>query len=80
MSIGCQQQGCEGCQTGQVVCRCLQVTETALVDAILTLELRSVREVRRCTGAGDGCMACHRKIQGYLDRYSASSPSMCSAK
>jgi bacterioferritin-associated ferredoxin len=72
---------CGGCQMygGPMVCHCLQVTEDQLVSALTTLELRTVREVRRLTGAGDGCTACHRKIQKYIDTYS-SSPEICSAR
>jgi NAD(P)H-nitrite reductase large subunit len=46
----------------------LQVTEGMLVQAVTTLELRTVADVRRCTGAGDGCTACHRRIKQYLEQ------------
>jgi bacterioferritin-associated ferredoxin len=57
----------------------LQVTEEVLVEALATLELRTVKEVRQHTGAGDGCTACHRSIRRLLERHgepvqSASSP------
>ena len=54
---------------GQVVCHCLQVTEEVLVEAVTTFALRTVREVRHHTGAGDGCTACHRAIRRYLERH-----------
>jgi bacterioferritin-associated ferredoxin len=66
---------------GPMVCHCLQITEDQLVTALTTHDLRTIRDVRRLTGAGDGCNACHRKIQLYLDSYSSSSsPEICSAR
>lgn len=72
---------CGGCQMlgGPMVCHCLRVTETDLVTAITTLEIRTVSDVRRLTGAGDGCTACHRKIQSYIDTHSAV-PAICSVR
>jgi bacterioferritin-associated ferredoxin len=58
---------CNGCPA-KVVCRCLQVTEDALVTAISALELRSVHEVRRHIGAGDGCTCCHAEICQILEQ------------
>jgi len=64
-----------------MVCHCVQITEEQLVTAVATLELRTICDVRRLTGAGEGCNACHRKIQTYLDAYSSSSsPDICSAR
>ena len=78
---------CQGCATvgscpDRVVCRCLGVTEAEIVGAILTLGLRTVKEVRQATEAGDGCTCCHREINAYLTVYSpsSSSPVICSAK
>lgn len=80
---GCQYDGdCSSCLEagGPVVCHCLGITEDELVSSLITLELRSVREVRRQTGAGTGCNACHRKIQSYIETYSSSSLEICSAR
>lgn len=77
---------CRGCATvgscpDRVVCRCLGVTEEVIIGAIQTLGLRTVKEVRRATEAGDGCTCCHREISAYLAVYSpSSSPLICSAK
>jgi bacterioferritin-associated ferredoxin len=80
MNNFCSRSSCDDCP-GRVVCRCLQVTEDALVDALMTLELRTLKEVRQHTGAGDGCTACHHRIQAYLERHAySSSPSICSVK
>jgi bacterioferritin-associated ferredoxin len=64
----------------EVVCHCLGVTEDELVTALATFDLKTVREVRRQTGAGTGCNACHRRIQLYIDSYSSSSAEICSAR
>jgi bacterioferritin-associated ferredoxin len=81
---GCPFAGdCAGCQVagGPVVCRCLGITEEVVVSAVTALGLRTVKDVRRHTGAGEGCNACHRKIQIYLDTYSSSSSlEICSAR
>jgi bacterioferritin-associated ferredoxin len=52
----------------RLVCRCLQVTEAELVTAVARLALRTVKEVRQHTGAGDGCNACHKVLRRYLER------------
>jgi bacterioferritin-associated ferredoxin len=66
-----------------IVCHCLQVRESVLVEAITTLSLRTVRDVRHATGAGDGCTCCHRQLRQYLEgcAYSSSSSApICSVK
>ena len=57
---------CAGCPD-RVLCRCLRVTEGEVVDAILELGLRTVREIRTATGAGDGCNCCHQQIRELLE-------------
>jgi NAD(P)H-nitrite reductase large subunit len=76
---------CRSCATvgscpDRVVCRCLKVTEQTIVTAIVGLGLRTVKEVRQATEAGDGCTCCHREIAAYLAVYSSSSAPICSAK
>lgn len=56
---------CAGCPD-RVVCRCLKVTEEMIAEAIVSLGLRSVRDVRAATGAGDGCTCCHQSIRELL--------------
>ena len=51
---------------GQYLCHCLRVTEADLAESVVTLGLRTFDDVRRCTGAGDGCTSCHRKIRECL--------------
>ena len=82
---GCPFAGdCDRCLAGggPVVCHCLGVTEEQLVAALTAHDLRTVRDVRHHTGAGDGCNACHRKIQIFIDSYtySSSSAEICSAR
>jgi bacterioferritin-associated ferredoxin len=63
----------------RVVCRCLQVTEGELMEVLTTEDVQDLKDVRRHTGAGSGCMVCHRLIKGYLARcrYSSSSLPGC---
>ncbi len=80
---GCQFDGdCGSCLEagGPVVCHCLGIREDEIVSTLITLKLRSIREVRRQTGAGAGCSCCHRKLQNYIDTYSSSPLEICSAR
>jgi bacterioferritin-associated ferredoxin len=56
---------CAGC-TDRIVCRCLKVTEGAIAEAVTALGLRTVKEVRRATGAGGGCTCCHKQIRALI--------------
>jgi NAD(P)H-nitrite reductase large subunit len=69
MATFCSHTECDTCPA-QVICYCMHVTEDKIVDALQTLGLRTVREVRHQTRAGDGCTACHRRIQGLIDENS----------
>ena len=53
----------------EVVCHCLSVTETQIVEAITTCEIVDVKELSQCTGAGQGCTACHRLLRSYISRH-----------
>jgi NAD(P)H-nitrite reductase large subunit len=73
---------CSSCSE-RLVCRCLQVTEGELLSAVRGLELRTLKEVRQATGAGDGCTACHKVLRRYLEvvvQSSSSSEPICSVK
>jgi NAD(P)H-nitrite reductase large subunit len=64
----------------RVVCRCLRVTEEVLLAALTTYEVKTVRDLQRHTGAGDGCMACHALLKRYLEPGAPALPSpICSA-
>jgi NAD(P)H-nitrite reductase large subunit len=65
--MNCDRSTCLDCPA-KVICRCLQVTEATLVDAINSLDLQTLKDVRRHTGAGDGCTCCHGEIRQYLEQ------------
>ena len=58
-----------GCD--QYLCRCLQLTEADVAETVAALGLRTLDEVRRCTGAGDGCTACHRRLRACIERHAS---------
>ena len=63
------------------VCACLQVTEQQLLAALSSATVRSLRDLRRTLGAGDGCTACHDRLRSYLDAGGQPScPPICSAR
>ena len=64
----CSSDPCFTC-TDRVLCRCLRVRESTVVDAIVTLGLRTVKEIREHTGAGDGCTCCHGELRRCLEDY-----------
>ena len=49
------------------VCACLRITECELLNTLSSADIRTLRDLRRAIGAGDGCTACHRTLQRYLD-------------
>jgi NAD(P)H-nitrite reductase large subunit len=59
---------CGGC-ADRIVCRCLKVTEGRIVEAVTTLGLRTVKDVRAVTGAGDGCTCCHKQIRALIEAH-----------
>jgi bacterioferritin-associated ferredoxin len=65
----CRSDSCpSGCGL-RYICHCLRVTEEILVEAFANRDIRTLMDLRRHTGAGDGCMACHRRLAGYLERH-----------
>ena len=64
----CSPDRCDDCPA-KVVCRCLNVTESEIVSVIATLEVRTVKELRSLTGAGDGCTCCHGRLRDYLETH-----------
>ena len=61
-------ESCGGCPD-KIICRCLSVTEAQVVRMIERLELRTVHDLRKYTGAGDGCTSCHAKLEEYLEKH-----------
>jgi bacterioferritin-associated ferredoxin len=50
----------------------MKVTEEALIEVIVSLNIRTYAQLRQHTGAGDGCMACRRRLVGYIEEYATS--------
>ena len=71
---------CDTCP-GRLACHCLGVTEEAVLEAVAVLGATSVNELRRLTGAGDGCTACHQRLRLLLvQAQSSSSSPICSVR
>ena len=64
---------------GRLVCRCLQITEKFVIEAVNMLELRTVEDIKQFTSAGGGCTACHCELRKILEANSYSPP-ICSVK
>jgi NAD(P)H-nitrite reductase large subunit len=64
--------------TDSVICRCLQVKESQVVDAIAVTGAETIRDVIEQTGAGAGCTACHCRIRELLGCRTAGSTSNAS--
>jgi bacterioferritin-associated ferredoxin len=52
-----------GACTDTIVCHCLQVTESTVLEAAERCPFRTLAEISRETGAGTGCTACHRRLR-----------------
>jgi bacterioferritin-associated ferredoxin len=75
---GCS--SCTDCSVGsRFVCHCLRVSEADILQALSRFAVRTVKELRKLTGAGDGCTACHRQLARYIERF-AQSPLSSSAE
>jgi len=61
----CTKKGCGICK--RLVCKCLHITEAALLEALTGREIKTVKELRQLTGAGDGCNCCHKILKRYLE-------------
>jgi len=49
------------------LCRCLDVTESEIREAICEHQPQTVQGVSQICGAGGGCMSCHRHIRRMLN-------------
>lgn len=75
----CETHSCDACgghasydESGdKIVCSCFQVTESAVIQAVATWNLTSVKELCRFTNAGAGCTACRLRLKKYLVRHAA---------
>ena len=50
----------------RVVCRCLNITEGEICNALENNEIGCLQDIRQYTGAGDGCTCCHDLLNEYL--------------
>ena len=57
----------------RIVCPCLRVTERQVLAALAQRDIRTLHELRKATGAGEGCTACHAALRQLLDRHGADS-------
>lgn len=57
-----------------IVCRCLEISESTVADAIAVCGLSTVREICRETGAGGGCTACHARLKDLLRKTNQAAP------
>jgi bacterioferritin-associated ferredoxin len=58
-----------------LVCHCYEVTEEQIQRSIQSFDTQTVEEIARLTNAGNGCTACHYRIQRLL----AGLPPTCAA-
>ena len=56
----------------QVLCPVV-IGRDAALEAVRTFGLRSVREIRQHTGAGEGCTCCHQRLERFLEQYALAS-------
>ena len=61
------------------VCSCLRITECQLLATLARTEVHTLRDLRRVTGAGDGCTACHQTLGLYLAAHVQASKDRASA-
>jgi bacterioferritin-associated ferredoxin len=47
----------------------LRVTEDVIRDAVAAFDIQTIHELRAHTGAGDGCTACHSRLEEFLEAY-----------
>lgn len=76
MESCCSPESCDRCPA-RLVCRCLQVTEDEIRQALALDAVQTVHDLRRLTGAGDGCTACRRELELLIDAHYSS---ICSVR
>ena len=65
------------------LCHCFQLTREAVLEAIVSRDIQTLKDLQRCTGAGDACRACLRRLEEFLRTRSypsSSSDPICSAR
>ncbi|MDD2584586.1 MAG: (2Fe-2S)-binding protein [Bacteroidales bacterium] len=54
--------------TDEIICNCMEVYKSEIVEAIKSKGLKTVEEVGEATDAGTGCGGCQDDIQEILDQ------------
>jgi bacterioferritin-associated ferredoxin len=60
--------------TETIICHCLQISESTIVDAVGVCGMSSFKEVCHETGAGTGCTACHLRLKAMIRKARRSAP------
>ena len=63
-------------ETDEVICKCFQVDEKTIRDAIAKNDLKDIDSVTEACEAGGGCHSCHILIQLFLDQHHEKSSSV----
>lgn len=58
----------------EIICHCLQVTESVVRQCIEAGKLASVEQVTSACKAGGGCHSCHVLIQLFIDQSQGETP------
>ena len=81
--MDCQRNNCDECPE-RFLCHCLAVTEEVVTASIARFALATIEDIRRHTGAGEGCTSCHARIRAILEAQLAyapsASPDICSVR
>ena len=59
---------------GGYVCSCLRVTECQLLETLAGSSIGTIGDLREVIGAGDGCTACHQRLNRYLEAHRRPAP------
>ena len=54
-------------ETDELICNCMQIYKSTIVETIKEQKLKTVEEVGESTDAGTACGECQEKIQEILD-------------
>ena len=61
-----QENTTAGFEADPIVCRCLNVTRSMVVDSVAISGHSNLKDLCRATGAGGGCTACHVRLRALL--------------
>jgi bacterioferritin-associated ferredoxin len=58
-------ENCNDCPN-RFLCYCLRLTASAIKDALVNQQPKTLQDVMQQTGAGSGCTACQRTLKQFL--------------